>query len=390
MHGASAISGIGESDYYGWGKSPHSEFQLACTAIQRAVEDAGLELADVDGFVSYTDLRNLPTRLARALSVRELRWVATPWPGGGNSMAAAVQLADAGVSAGYAHNVVVFRAIAQGQYGRFGLPGPAVGGGDGPYMSGPFAWNGTYGVLTPAQQCALRTSRFMHDHGISQEALCEVSLACYANAQRNPRALRYGQPLTREKYHASRWIVTPFHLYDCCPENDGAAACVVTSSERARDLRNRPASIVAAAQGIGPGFGVFTPDDLASSHYRQVAEHLWNDAGMRPEDVDVAQFYENFTGPVLIALCEMGFTTPENVEKFVSDGALVGPDAKLPFNTAGGNLGEAYIHGFELINESVRQIRGESTCQVSSVERALVVGGPGYAPGSALVLGAPA
>ena len=390
MHGASAISGIGESDYYGWGKSPHSEFQLACTAIQRAVEDAGLELADVDGFVSFTDQRNLPTRLARALSVRELRWVATPWPGGGNSMAAAVQLADAGVSAGYAHNVVVFRAIAQGQYGRFGLPGPAVGGGDGPYMSGPFAWNGTYGVLTPAQQCALRTSRFMHDHGISQEALCEVSLACYANAQRNPRALRYGQPLTREKYHASRWIVTPFHLYDCCPENDGAAACVVTSSERARDLRNRPASIVAAAQGIGPGFGVFTPDDLASSHYRQVAEHLWNDAGMRPEDVDVAQFYENFTGPVLIALCEMGFTTPENVEKFVSDGALVGPDAKLPFNTAGGNLGEAYIHGFELINESVRQIRGESTCQVSSVERALVVGGPGYAPGSALVLGAPA
>jgi acetyl-CoA acetyltransferase len=390
MHGASAISGIGESNYYGWGKSPHSEFQLACTAIQRAVEDAGLDLADVDGFVSYTDQRNLPTRLARALGVRELRWVATTWPGGGNSVAAAVQLADAAVSAGYAHNVVVFRALAQGQYGRFGLPGPAVGGGDGPYMSGPFAWNGTYGVLTPAQQCALRTARFMHDYGISQEALCEVALACYANAQRNPRALRYGKPLTREKYHSSRWIVTPFHLYDCCPENDGAAACVVTSSERAKDLPNRPASIVAAAQGIGPGFGVFTPEDLASSHYRQVAEHLWNDAGMRPEDVDVAQFYENFTGPVLIALCEMGFTSPENVEKFVSDGALVGPDAKLPFNTAGGNIGEAYIHGFELINESVRQIRGESTCQVSGVERALVVGGPGYAPGSALLLGAPA
>jgi acetyl-CoA acetyltransferase len=387
MHGACAISGIGESSYYAWGKSPYTEFQLACIAIQRAVADAGLELADIDGFVSYTDQRNLPTRLARALGLRELRWAATTWPGGGNSVAATVQLADAAVSAGYAHHVVVFRALAQGQYGRFGLAGGAGAGGDGPYMSGPFAWNGTYGMITPAHQCALRTARFMHDHGVSQEALCEIALACYANAQRNPRAIRYGQPLTREEYHASRWIVTPFHLYDCCPENDGAAACVVSSSERARDLPNPPASIVAAAQGIGPGFGVFAPDSLASSHYRQVADHLWNNAGLRPEDVDVAQFYENFTGPVLIALCEMGFASPDDVEKFVAEGALAGPDAKLPFNTSGGNLGEAYIHGFEMINESVRQIRGESTCQVENIERALVVGGPGYAPGSALLLG---
>jgi acetyl-CoA acetyltransferase len=118
-----------------------------------------------------------------------------------------------------------------------------------------------------------------------------------------------------------------------------------------------------------------------------VADHLWNNAGLRPEDVDVAQFYENFTGPVLIALCEMGFASPDDVEKFVAEGALAGPDAKLPFNTSGGNLGEAYIHGFEMINESVRQIRGESTCQVENIERALVVGGPGYAPGSALLLG---
>ena len=388
MLGTSAISGIGESDYYERGRSPHTEFQLACIAIRRAVEDAGLRLTDVDGFVSYTDARNLPTRLARALGLRELRWAASTWPGGGNSMAAAVQLADAAVSAGYARHVVVFRALAQGQYGRFGVAGGS-GGGGGSTMSGPFAWNGTYGMLTPAHQCALRTARFMHDHGVSQEALCEIALACYANAQRNPRALRYGKPLTREAYHASRWIVTPFHLYDCCPENDGAAACVVTSAERTRDLRHRSASIVAAAQGIGPPYGVFGQEDLASSHYRQVAQHLWAAAGLRPEDVDVAQFYENFTGPVLMALCEMGFTTPDGVEAFVSDGALVGPDATFPFNTSGGNLGEAYIHGFEMINESVRQIRGDSTCPVKDVERALVVAGPGYAPGSALLLGVP-
>ncbi|MEJ2203244.1 MAG: acetyl-CoA acetyltransferase [Gemmatimonadota bacterium] len=387
MHGASAISGIGESTYYARGESPHTEFQLACIAIQRAVEDAGIDLADVDGFVSYTDQRNLPTRLARALGVRELRWAASTWPGGGNSVAAAVQLADAAVSAGYARNVIVFRALAQGQFGRFGQAGGTGAGGDGLAMAGIFAWGGTYGLLTPAQQCALRMARFMHDHGISQEALCDVTLACYANAQRNPRALRHGKPLTREEYHASRWIVTPFHLHDCCPENDGAAACVVTTAERARDLRHPPACILAAAQGNGPGFGIFDQRNLASSHYEQVSAHLWKDAGLRPEDVDVAQFYENFSGLVLIALCEMGFASPDGVEAFVSNGALEGPNAAFPFNTSGGNIGEAYIHGFQLINESVRQIRGKSTCQVNDVERALVVGGPGYAPGSAVLFG---
>ena len=385
MQGSAAIVGIGESTYYKRGESPYTEFQLACTAIQRAVADAGLDLGDVDGFVSYTDQRNHPLRLARALGLKALRWTGVPWAGGGNSMAAAVQIADAAVTAGYARHVVVFRALAQGQFGRYGQ----AGGSGISDLSGPFAWNGTYGILTPAHQCALHTARFMHDHGISQEALCEIALACYANAQRNPRALRYGQPLTREAYQASRWIVKPFHLYDCCPENDGAAAAVVTTIERARDLRHRPATIVAAASGIGPQSGAFDAATLGSAHYRQVGEHLWEQARCRPEDVDVAQFYENFTGPVLMALCEMGFARPEGIEKFVSDGRLVGPDAAFPFNTSGGNMGEAYIHGFGMINESVRQIRGTSTCQAQDVERALVVAGPGYCPGSAVLFGAP-
>ena len=384
MHGAAAVVGIGESTYYVRGRSPHSEFQLACIAIQRAVEDAGLELADIDGFVSYMDQRNDPIRLARALGMKQLRWTASPWSGGGNNMAAAIQAADAAISAGYAKNIVAFRALAQGQFGRFGQ----AGGGGGGTLGGPFAWNGVYGLFSPAQQCALHTARFMHDHGISQEALCEISLACYANAQRNPRALRYGKPLTREEYHASRWIVSPFHLFDCCPENDGAAAAVITTKDRAADRPHEPVPILAASQGIGPAFGTFTPGTLGSSHYGQVGKHLWEKAGVQAKDMDVVQFYENFTGPVLIAMVEMGFAEPEGIEEFVSDGALAGPDAKLPFNTSGGNIGEAYIHGFEMINESVRQVRGQSTCQAARVEHALVVAGPAYAPGSAVLFGA--
>ena len=122
--------------------------------------------------------------------------------------------------------------------------------------------------------------------------------------------------------------------------------------------------------------------------YGSVGEAIWQRAGVRPTDVDVLQLYENFTGPVMITLCEMGFCEPSEVEAFVADGALEGPDAKLPFNTSGGNIGEAYIHGFELVLEAARQARGDSTCQVKDVELSLVVAGPGYAPGSAVLFGA--
>ncbi len=385
MQGRAVVIGIGESEYYVRGKSPDSEFWLACTAIRRAVEDAGLALADVDGIVSYMDQRNDPLRLAAALGLKELRWAAQTWAGGGNNAAAAVQLADAAVSGGYAKHVVAFRALAQGQFGRFGQSR-----GGAARMPGDMAWKAPYGLLSPAQECALHTKRFMHDHGISQEALCDISLACYANAQLNPRAIRYGQPLTREKYHASRWIVEPFHLYDCCPENDGAAAIVVTTPERALDLRPKPVPILATAQGLGPkyGFSAFQERWFPGMFYGNVGEAIWQRAGVRPTDVDVVQFYENFTGPVMITLCEMGFCEPGEVEAFVADGALEGPDAKLPFNTSGGNIGEAYIHGFELVTEAARQARGDSTCQVKDVELSLVVSGPGYAPGSAVLFGA--
>jgi len=383
MHARAVVAGVGESPYYERGRSPHTEFQLACLAIRRACEDAGIEPADLDGFVTYMDMRNDALRIAAALGVREMNWSAQPWGGGGNNMAAAVQLADAAVSAGYARHVVAFRALAQGQFGRFGQSHAAD------RVAGQFVFSHLYGLLSPAQECALHTARFLHDHGIAPEAMMEIALACYANAQRNPRAIRHGTPLTAEQYLSARWIVEPFRLYDCCPENDGAAAIVVTTPERARDLRSKPVAIVAAAQGLGPSYGVaaFQPRWFPGAFYSSVAETLWQRAGCLPKDVDVVQLYENFTGPALMALCEMGFCEPADVHAFVAGGRLIGPDAELPFNTSGGNLGEGYIHGFEMVNEAVRQVRGESTCQVAGVERSLAVAGPGYSPGSAVLFG---
>jgi acetyl-CoA acetyltransferase len=382
VRGAAVVAGVGESTYYLRGKAPETEFQLACIAIRNALDDAGLTPADVDGFVSYMD-RNEPVRLSAALGAGDLNFTAQTFGGGGNGAGAAVTLADAAVTAGYAGCVVAFRSLAQGQFGRYGQAGRMR------RSAGVHAFTAPYGMLTPAQTTAMQTMRFMHEHGVTQDSLAEVALASYAHAQRNPRAIRFGTPLTREEYHASRWIAEPFHLYDCCPENDGAAAVVVTTAERARDLRKPGVAIVAAAHGLEhrDGVGAFNEANFPTAHHRHVGRKLWERAGVTPNDVPVAQFYENFTGPVLMAISEMGFCAPEELNDFVAEGGIQWPAGRLPINTAGGNLGEAYIHGFGNVVEAVRQVRGESTCQVEGAELSLSVSGPNYAPGSALLFG---
>ncbi len=386
MHRQAAVAGVGESEFFKRGGSSETEFQLACKAIRRAVEDAGLALSDVDGIVSYMDSRNDPVRLSATLGIPRLEFTGQTFGGGGNGAASAVMIADAAICAGYAETIVVFRALAQGQFGRFGQAGYGFSPGR-KTVSGPQAFGIPYGLMSAAQINAVQSVRFMHEHGVTQDSLFEVAFVAYDNAQRNPRALRNGSPITREDYDQSRWIARPFHLFDCCPENDGASAIVVTSRERARDLRHGAVPILAGAQGLEPRGGVtgFNEPPFPTAHFRHVAESLWKRAGVGPKDVAVAQFYENFTGPVLMAISEMGFSPPDELEKWVTSGALRWPDGELPINTSGGNLGEAYIHGFGLVNEAVRQIRGESTSQVEGAELSLMVAGPGYAPGSAVL-----
>lgn len=383
MAASAAIAGVGESVYYRAGRSPHDAFQLACIAIRAAVDDAGLELADIDGLVTFMDRSGDDARLASTLGFGNLRFCAHPWSGGGNLGAAALLLADAAVRSDQATNVVVFRSIDQGRGGRFGQArSTAAAGGEGAYLS-PF------GAAAPVVRNALLAARFLADHGLSCDPLAEISLAAYAHAQRNPRAVMYGRPLTREAYDDSRVIAEPFHLFDCCQENDGACAVVVTSTERARDLRQPPAVIVGGAVGQAArgGLWAFNDDAFPNGRFSSVGEMLWSRYGVRPEDVDVAQFYENFTGTTLMAIADIGFCAPAEIGEFVGEGSLQWPNGRLPLNTSGGNLAEAYIHGFQLINEAARQVRGDSTAQVADVELSLCVSGPGTPPSSAVLLG---
>ncbi len=377
-----AIAGIGETRYYKRGGAPVSEFALACEAVLRAADDAGLAVEQIDGFASYSNDRNEPARLAAALGIPELRYTGMVWGGGGGGVCAAVANAAAAVAAGYAKHVVVFRSLAQGQFRRFGQ------GMRSSVASGVMAYSAPFGLLSPAQVIAMRTRRFMYDHNIGHDALAAISLASYHHAQFNPRAIMYGRPLSREDYDNARWIVEPFRLFDCCQENDGAAAVIVTTPERARDLRQKPAIIMAAAQGSMFRHDLYTHagPDYATANFKTLAPRLFAEAGIEPQDVDVAQVYENFTGGELLAMAEHGFFAPEDADAFCTVENLTWPRGRLPINTSGGNLAECYMHGLELVNEAVRQVRGESTCQVENCRVSLVIGGPVAAPVSSLLL----
>jgi acetyl-CoA acetyltransferase len=337
----------------------------------------------IDGFASYSNDRNDPTRFAAALGLRELRYSNMHWGGGGGGGSGAVGNAAAAVACGVADCVVVFRALAQGQFGRFGQ------GQAGARAYGEQAMTAPYGLMSPAQMFAMRVMRFLHDHGIRPEAQRAISLASYHHAQRNPRAIMHGRPLSAQDYDTARWIVEPFRLYDCCQENDGAAALIVVSAERARDLHQEPAYILGVAQGSGAraGAGVHNAPDYATSNFKTVAPRLYEMAGLKPRDVDVVQSYENFTGGVVMSLVEHGFFGPEEANEFLVLENLIAPSGKLPLNTSGGNLAECYMHGLELQLEAVRQLRGTSTAQVPGALVALVGSGPMVSPVSDLLLG---
>ena len=383
IRGKVAIVGVGETAYYKHGRAPQAEFALALQAILRACADAGLDPREVDGFASYSNDRNDPSRLAAALGLPELRFSNMQWGGGGGGGSAAVGNAAAAVAAGYADCVVVFRALAQGQFQRFGAAPP------GGTVSGEAALTFPYGLISPAQRFAMRVMRFMHDHGVRQEAQRAIALASYHHAQANERAVMHGRPLTAEAYDASRWIVEPFRLFDCCMENDGAAALVLVSAERARDLRQPPAYLLGVAQGSeyrNAARGHNAPT-YATSSFTTVAPHLWEMAGLGPKDVSVVQSYENFTGGVLMSLVEHGFFAPEEANDFLTFENLIAPGGRLPLNTSGGNLAECYMHGLELQIEAVRQLRSQSTSQVPGARVGLVISGPMVTPVSSMLLG---
>ncbi|MDE2363614.1 MAG: acetyl-CoA acetyltransferase [Hyphomicrobiales bacterium] len=388
-----AIVGIGETAYFKRGQSPDPEYVLALKAILAACDDAGLDPRDIDGFSSYADDRNDAARLATSLGIKELRFSAMQWGGGGGGCAGSIANAAAAIATGQAECVIVFRALSQGQV-RYGQGAAAIGyaAQAAPVIAGDMAFSVPYGAISPAQRFALKAMRFMHDHGVSQDALRAIALASYRHAQNNPRAIMYGKPLDSDGYDASRWIAEPFHLFDSCLENDGAAAVLLVDAARARDFQQPAAYLLAAAAGSGrrQAASSHSAPCYATGNFNEVARRLYAMARIEPREVDVVQAYENFTGGVAMALNEHGFFARGDANDFLTIDNLSAPNGRLPLNTSGGHLAECYMHGMNLVIEAVRQVRGQSCNQIKDANVALMISGPMVTPVSSLLLGSEA
>ncbi|WP_193601884.1 lipid-transfer protein [Mycobacteroides chelonae] len=384
MSGKAAIAGIGATDFSK--KSGRSELRLAAEAVLDALTDAGLSPDEVDGLVTFTMDSNLETAVARSTGIGELKFFSQISYGGG-AAAATVQQAALAVAAGVAEVVVAYRAFNERSEFRFGQVMTGLSS-TADSRGVEYSWSYPHGLSTPAASVAMIARRYMHEYGATSADFGAVSVADRKHAATNPKAFFYGKPITIEDHQNSRMIADPVRLLDCCQESDGGVAIVVTTPERAKDLKNRPVVIEAAAQGSGDDqFTMYSyyRDELGLPEMGLVGRQLWDQSGLTPNDIQTAILYDHFTPYTLLQLEELGFCGTGEAKDFIANGAIE-LGGKLPINTHGGQLGEAYIHGMNGIAEGVRQLRGTSVNQVPNVEHVLVTAGTGV-PTSGLILG---
>lgn len=372
-----AIAGVGASPQ---GKLPdETPLSLAAIAFRAALDDAGIEKSEIDGLLTMPGTTSLEgpkhyltlgghlglnPRLAGSLTM------------GGATVGALIQQAALAIDAGMANVVAcVFADTARTGGSKFDAP---AGRGD--------SW-GIWGMFGNAANSALTAQRHMALYGTTSEQLGWVAVTCREHARLNPSAVMQ-EPFTIEDHQASRAIVDPLRLLDCCLISDGAVVVIVTSPERAKECRARPVSI----WGMGQAHTLQTfehPEWWYLPHQRDCLEQTFAMAGVSPADIDVAQLYDNFTISVLLWLEHAGFCGPGESGPFVEGGDRIRLGGELPINTAGGNLSESYMQGWLHVVEGVRQIRGEcGPRQVDGAELCLVTGrGMTLNTSSSLILG---
>ncbi|MFO0689982.1 MAG: lipid-transfer protein [Myxococcota bacterium] len=381
IHNAAAIAGIGQTAYTK--KSGVSELALASEAVRKAIDDAGLRPSDVDGLVSYTMDSSDEVEVARAVGIGDMTFWSKVNYGGGAAVGLVAHAAMA-VATGMAKNVVVYRALN-------GRSGQRMGQGvSGQVITSDlihWSWYMPFGLLTPASWIALQAKLYMHKYGATVEHLAHVAITQRKHAQNNPNAAMRGKPMTMDDYMNARMICEPLRLFDCCQEDDGGCALLVTSTERAKDMKQKPAVIRGVTQASFEGqeqMTSFYRDDLAWLPEMELAGKIvYEQSGLGPKDIDAACLYDAFTPEVLMQLEAYGFCGRGEAKDFVTDKSLTLGGA-LPNNTHGGLLSEAYLHGVNNLAEGVRLIRGTSCNQPEGVEHVLVTSGVGVPTGAVI------
>lgn len=378
-----AIVGIGATEFSK--DSGRSELALTAECVKKALDDAGLRPSDVDGLVTFTIDQNEEVDVARAVGCDDVMFYSRVPYGGGAATGTLLQ-ASVAVATGVAETVVCYRALngRSGQRYSSGVSGNLITG-----SAIHYGYYMPFGLLTPASWVAMFTRRYMHVTGCTQDALFEVAQSAREYAVNNPAAFFHQRPLSRQEYDAGKLICDPLRLYDCCQETDGGCAVVVTTPERAKDLRQPAVAIRGVANCLAKDqeemTSFYRPEIARIPEMDVAAAAAYAQCGLSAKDIDAAVIYDAFTPIVLMQLESWGFCKYGEAADFVGAGNLRA-GGRLPTNTHGGQLSEAYVHGVNGIVEAVRLVRGTSVNQPKkSVRHALVTSGVGVPTGGAIL-----
>ncbi|HVZ43584.1 MAG TPA: thiolase family protein [Ramlibacter sp.] len=362
MRDRCAITGVGATPQ---GKLPGSTaLTLAVDAFKRALDDSGLKKDDIDGLLTFSG-QTAPEGQQNYLRVGETLGINPRWTGtmymGGATAGALVQQAALAIDAGMATHVACVYGDAAATGG--GVFNRAQGWGDS---------SAIWGFMSAAANSAVTAARHMHVYGTTSRQLGEVAVACRYHASLNPDAVMR-KPITIEDHQASRWIVEPLHLLDCCLVSDGGVCIIVSKADRARDMRQP--TVLLSGMGQAHTTQILEKEDWwYAPHQKAAVQDAYRMAGVGPRDIDVAQLYDNFSISVLLWLEHGGFCAPGESGAFV-EGGRIRLGGELPVNTAGGNLSESFMEGWLHIVEGVRQMRGAcGERQVKEAEVCLVTG----------------
>ncbi len=361
-----AIVGIGRTAYTR--KSGRTGIALAAEAVRAALDDCGLTAADVDGMTCFsTGDPASPLRVSHAVGIDDIGWAVNTLAGG-NAVVTVMANAAAAVITGLAEVVVVYRVLdASTRYGK--VTGAVTVGGAEQFAA-------PHGYLVPPQWFAMWARRHQHVYGSTNEDLGAIAINGRNHAAKNPHAIAR-DPITLDDYLNGRMVVEPFRVFDCAYEVDGAVALVLTTAERAADLRHKPIYPIGAADSTGAGGVADYWDDMTAMYSREAAPRLWSRTGLTAAEMDFACMYDCFTYTVMATVEDFGFCEKGEVGDFFRSGrATYGGDVVI--NPHGGLLSEGYLHGLNHHYEAVAQLRGEAgERQVAGAEVGLVSAGAG-------------
>ncbi len=368
------IAGIGQTEFSK--ASGRSEQSLAAEAILSACQDAGIDPRKIDGMTTFALDHSDEVDVMRSLGCERIKYT-TRLPQGGAASVTTLVHAKNAVESGLCDYFVIWRAMNERSQYRFGQP--SINLSPDAHSSTFMEWCFPFGAQTPAAWEALSCGPYLHKFGVTSEDLGRIAVTFRKAAATNPAAWFYEKPITLEDHQTSRWIVEPWlRLLDCCQESDGGVALVITTQERARDLKQMPVKILGAEYAMHFNHEIISDyyegDLIQQENSEEIADRLVGSAGLAPKDTDVAMIYDNFTPQVLRQLEGFKYCGIGEAKDYVADGHLE-LTGKTPLSPNGGLMGEGYIHGMNNITEGVRQVRGTAANQIKDAQTAFLASG---------------